>query len=150
MHTEGGCYCGAVRYRIDGEILSTGMCFCRECQHIAGGGPAILMRVRDSDFHYTGSAPSAFSRSDIPDPVSREFCSICGTHVVTRTPRAPGMTVVKAGSLDDPSLFGLPEMAIYLGESYPYHAVPDGVPVFAGRPQLSQNPKPNQNPSEKS
>ncbi len=31
MEVEGGCYCGAVRYKASGEPLFKGQCHCREC-----------------------------------------------------------------------------------------------------------------------
>ena len=32
MVIEGGCYCGALRYRAEGEPVFAGQCHCRECQ----------------------------------------------------------------------------------------------------------------------
>jgi len=29
---EGGCQCGALRYRVAGDPVSVGICRCRECQ----------------------------------------------------------------------------------------------------------------------
>jgi hypothetical protein len=45
--------------------------------------------------------------------VTREFCPECGTHVVTRAPGMPGAVMLKVGTLDDPSAFGKPQMAIF-------------------------------------
>ena len=35
---EGGCLCGAIRYKVEGEPLMSGACYCRDCQIVAGGG----------------------------------------------------------------------------------------------------------------
>jgi len=44
------------------------------------------------------------------------------------------MVVVKVGTLDDPSVFGMPDLAVYVGEACSFHAVAAGVPVFERRP----------------
>jgi hypothetical protein len=53
MHVEGGCYCGAVRYRADGTPLMKAQCHCRECQYITGGSPnlpdALILKVGTLD-----------------------------------------------------------------------------------------------------
>lgn len=134
MTIEGGCYCGTVRYAVDGEPKLRGMCFCRECQHIAGGGPNVLIAFAANDFRYAKGQPQEFARSDLAEPARRQFCPNCGTHLATISPRVPGAVLVKVGSLDDPSLYGMPDAAIYTSEAQPYHVVPPGVPTFAKRP----------------
>ena len=128
MKIEGGCYCGQVRYEAEGEPTLRGQCFCRECQYISGGDSVLVMGMPEAGFRFTKGAPRAFRRSDIPKPVTREFCPDCGTHLTTRA--MPGMVMIKIGTLDDPTLFGAPQMAIYICDKQPYHRVPTGIPTF--------------------
>ena len=134
MKIEGGCYCKAVRYTAEGDPLFTGQCHCRECQYISGGLPNVVMGMPESGFTYTKGAPKGFSRKDLPNPVTREFCAECGTHLLTRSPGLPGAVLLKIGTYDDPSLFKGPQMVIYTVDKQAFHHIPEGVPTFETRP----------------
>ncbi len=134
MEVEGGCYCGAVRYKTDSAALFKGMCFCRECQYISGGGANFVMGVPEASFSYTKGGPKGFARSDLDNPVTREFCPDCGTHLLAKGKAMPGALMLKAGTLDDPSIFESPQMAIFTMDLQPFHQVPDGIPTFERGP----------------
>jgi hypothetical protein len=133
MRLEGGCYCGAVRYMAEGEPIMKAQCHCRECQYFTGGAPNMFLAVPPESFKYTKGAAKQFARNDLEKPVTREFCPECGTHVVTR-PRMR-IVVIKVGTLDDPGMFGTPQMAIFTVDKQPFHHVPDGLPAFERVPQ---------------
>ncbi|HLM12465.1 MAG TPA: GFA family protein [Reyranella sp.] len=134
MKLEGGCYCGKVRYVAEGEPMRKGQCHCRECQFITGGAPNMFVVMPSAGFAYTKGAPKQFTRGDLELPVTREFCPDCGTHMATRPPGRP-VIVVKVGTLDDPKLYGGPQMAIFTIDKQPFHQIPDGLPAFERMPQ---------------
>jgi len=84
-------------------------------------------------FSYTKGTPKKFKRTDIEGAVTREFCAECGTHLVTRPPGLPAL-VLKVGTLDDPNLFGGPQLAIYTVDKQPFHQIPQGMPTFERLP----------------
>jgi len=133
MKLEGGCYCGALRYVAEGEPMLQAQCHCRECQYVTGGAPNMFMFMPLSGFRYTKGEPKTFTRTDIDNPVTREFCANCGTHIATPRP-AYSAVVLKVGTLDDPKQFAGPLMAIYTVDRQPFHAVPEGIPVFERLP----------------
>lgn len=135
MQIEGGCYCKAVRYRASGEPILRAQCHCRECQYIAGGSPNVIMGMPAAGFAYTQGRPKGFARRDLRDPVTREFCPECGTHLLTRAPGMPDAVFLKVGSFDDPSLFSGPQMVIFAAERQSFHHVPEGVAVFERGPR---------------
>ena len=134
MKLEGGCYCGKVRYVAEGEPAFKAQCHCRECQYISGGAPNMFMLMPPEGFTYTKGVPKHFERSDLESPVRREFCAECGTHLVSRRPGLHAV-ILKVGTLDDPTLFGTPQAAIYTIDKQPFHQIPDGLPTFERRPK---------------
>jgi hypothetical protein len=84
MTFEGGCYCRQVRYVAEGKPRLKAQCHCRECQYISGGAPNLFMLMPPEGFRYVSGTPKTFARSDLDQPVTREFCANCGTHLTTR------------------------------------------------------------------
>ena len=108
-------------------------CHCRECQYISGGAPNVLVAMPKAGFSYTKGTPKQFKRTDLERAVTREFCGECGTHLTTLVPGLPAV-VLKVGTLDDPSLFGRPDMAIYTMDKQAFHQIPEGLPSFERLP----------------
>ena len=129
MKVTGGCYCKALRYEAEGEPMMKAQCHCRECQYITGGSPNVFMAMPVPGFRYVAGAPKQFTRQDLEHAATREFCAVCGTHIVTRAPGFPAV-ILKVGSMDDPSLFGSPAMAIYTCDRQAFHRVPEGMVTF--------------------
>jgi hypothetical protein len=134
MKLEGGCYCGQVRYIAEGDPMMQAQCHCRECQYISGGSPNMFMVMPVAGFSYTKGTPKQFSRNDLENPVTREFCAECGTHLTTLRPGLPA-AILKVGTLDDPSLFGVPQMAIFTIDKQPFHQIPEGMRTFERMPK---------------
>ena len=130
MTVEGGCYCGALRYRAEGDAILKAQCHCRECQYISGGSPNVTMGMPEAGFAYTKGTPKAFRRKDLTTPVTREFCGECGTHILSKAPALPGVVLFKVGTFDSPASFEGPQMAIFLCDKQSFHQVPEGIPTF--------------------
>ena len=126
------CYCGQLRFEVevDSERAFRGQCHCFECQKNSGGSPNVFLMVPDSGFSYVTGEPKRFTRSDLEKPVTREFCGHCGAPILTKNPLFPGNIILKAGALDDQSVYGLPTFAINLLDKQDYHVVPEGVAKF--------------------
>ena len=133
MTITGGCYCGSIRYEVTAEPQAQIQCHCRECQYITGGHPNAFAVFPDEAFSWTKEAPASFSRPDLDNPVTRYFCQTCGTGLGTKSPARPDSTIIKAGTLDDPSTFKA-QAAIFTCDAPPCHVLPEGVPAFDKRP----------------
>ncbi len=134
MTFSGGCYCGNLRYQANGAPRIKAQCHCRECQYISGGGPNYFILMPGDGFSYAQGTPKSFTRSDLENPVTREFCADCGTHILTRRNDITDV-VLKVGTLDTPEVFESAMMAIFTVDQQPFHTLPEGIPVFERMPQ---------------
>ena len=102
MERKGSCLCGAINYKILVEPISSRVCWCSVCQKIASNGT--VNAVVDSEFLEVEGSPSEYKRvAESGNEVSRRFCSNCGSHLFANSSAFPDFTVVRIGTLDNPS-----------------------------------------------
>ena len=100
---EGGCLCGAVRYRASGPALRTLVCHCHFCQKMTGStGYAESMFPVDA-VAFTGQLSVYDHRSENSGKaVHVHFCPQCGTTVSLTFQRWPEYRAISRGTLDNP------------------------------------------------
>ncbi len=103
---SGGCQCGAVRFRVDGDLGDASICHCRMCQKAFGGFYAPLVSVGKARLTWTRGRPKCFASSNF---ATRGFCSDCGTPL---TYEAPDGIALAIGAFDHPETI---EPAIQFG-----------------------------------
>ena len=123
---EGGCSCGAVRYRITGEPLAVYCCHCADCQVSSGGAFSMSMLVMRDHLEVIGEQPATYDhRIDGTDRTKRTRpCAVCGTRVWNEPAGAPAV-VLKPGTLDDASWLR-PVAHIWTRSAQPWVPLPDG------------------------
>lgn len=119
---EGGCNCGAVRYRIQGAPGFSFLCQCRRCQRATGSGHAPGMKVERDQVTVTGALARWSTKAASGATVSHEFCGTCGSPIFSSTDRFPSSLSVYAAGLDDPSVFS-PQAVIFTDEGQPWDHV---------------------------
>jgi len=95
---SGGCQCGAIRYKVAGELGYPHICHCRMCQKAGGNFFMALAGTRAENLLMMRGEPRWFRSSD---PCGRGFCENCGTPLLFRTVGSPYISVT-IGSLDKP------------------------------------------------
>jgi hypothetical protein len=102
---EGGCVCGAVRYRVTNAPFRAGVCHFKFCQRRSGSAFGIGVYFKESDFELTRGALKSYEhKSDESGRWLRmEFCPDCGTTVTWTLELFPDGRGVAGGTLDDPS-----------------------------------------------
>jgi hypothetical protein len=133
MMVTGGCYCGEIRFEVIGPQEAAFQCHCRECQYITGGNANIVVVFAETDFRYTKGVTTTFARSDLETPVTRHFCSSCGTAIGSQSPSRPNSMIVKVGTLDYPGDYQA-KAAIFTCDKQAYHNIPSEIPAFDKRP----------------
>ena len=129
MTFEGGCYCGQVRYLAEGTPRLKAQCHCRECQYISGGAPNMFMLMPPERLPLRERDAQTFTRSDLDQPVTREFCENCGTHLDHARPDLP-LVILRSERSTTRACSARPQMAIYTIDKQPFHMIPEGVPAF--------------------
>lgn len=76
MSWSGGCQCGAVRFRVDGEVADPSVCHCRMCQKAMGGPFGAFVTAKTDEVVWTRGEPKYFQSSE---QIARGFCGDCGT-----------------------------------------------------------------------
>jgi hypothetical protein len=98
----GRCLCGAVHYRVTAASVTVRVCWCRDCQHLAANGTVNAI-VPTAALAIEGVVQEFENMADSGNRLARRFCPQCGTHLFANSSARPQLTVVRVGTLDDPS-----------------------------------------------
>ena len=127
MHeVEGGCFCGAVRYRASGKALNSMVCHCNSCRRVAGAPVVAWVTFPQASFRFTRGKPSDFRSSP---PVRRTFCGKCGTPLTYEHADSPGTLDVTTCTLNAPGAFP-PTHHSWLEDNVGWVRFGDGLPEF--------------------
>jgi len=124
MTHEGGCLCGAVRFRCEGEPLNVRICHCRNCQK-AMGSP-YYARALFPQTALTVEGETSFYPSS--PRLERVFCRRCGTRLFSRRTDGTVVGVALAG-FDDRNAFA-PTEHIWLSEKMAWVRIDDGLKQY--------------------
>ena len=131
---EGGCQCGATRYRVEGSPVALAVCHCTECQRQSGSAFGMSLIVPKGSFRLVRGEPKKFTRiAESGRPVDCVFCPDCGTRIYHDPAKMPDTLNVKAGTLDDTA--GLsPDLHVWTECKQPWVPIPEGARRFDRQP----------------
>jgi hypothetical protein len=122
---SGGCLCGAVRYRIHGELRDVVVCHCSRCRRAHGHVGAYT----EAAFEQLVLLVDRGLRWYVADGRERGFCHECGAALFWRRVAADRISIT-AGSLDEAT--GLRIKAhIFVAGKGDYYEIIDGLPSFS-------------------
>lgn len=108
----GSCMCGQLRYEVPSDMKTAAVCHCQMCQKSTGAGAMTAAVYADEDVKITGDSKTYTYTSDNGRPVTNRFCPNCGSSITVVTPALPGLTLIRAGTLDDSSGVA-PQFVVY-------------------------------------
>ena len=128
MSVEGGCLCGAIRYRVSGEPLARSLCHCRSCRLGAGAPSVAWVVLRSNDLAFVAGNPAFYQSSP---GVMRGFCMRCGTSLTYQREQERETIDVTTASLDLAGDFA-PEREIWTAEKLPWERLNESLRQYPG------------------
>ena len=128
VQLEGGCACGAVRYRLTSDPLFTHCCHCLNCQRQTGSAFVINLLIEADRVELVAGDPQPV---EVPRDGSKQKifrCSTCQVAVFSQYTR-PEVRFVRGGTLDQTSSV-VPDVHIFTRSKLPWIALPDSAPAF--------------------
>jgi hypothetical protein len=126
---EGGCACGAVRYRLTSDPLFTHCCHCLNCQRQTGSAFVINLLIETDRVELLAREPQAVDAPRDDGSTQRIFrCPTCQVAVFSEYSR-PEVRFVRAGTLDQPGSV-VPDVHIFTKSKVGWITIPDSAPAF--------------------
>jgi len=121
---DGGCECGAVRYRVADEFLYAANCHCSNCRAATGSAFKPFAGIERSKLEITNGADGLLVWGD--DDSNHTRCAQCGS-LLYSVVRDGAYVHVALGSLADaPTL--RPTEHIFVGSKAPWFELTDDLP----------------------
>ncbi len=131
---DGGCQCGKLRYRLEGEPVALAVCHCTDCQQQSGSAFGMSLIVPKDSFRLLAGEPKSFTKTaDSGNKTECIFCPDCGSRIYNAPTAVQGVLNVKPGTLDDTSWLA-PGVHVWTRSKQPWVEIPDGVRCFEGQP----------------
>ncbi len=127
---EGGCSCGAIRYRLTSPPMFVHCCHCLDCQRQTGSAFAINALIETDRIEMLAGEPVPISMpTDSGRPHDIYRCPTCEIAVWSDYGRRSYLRFVRVGTLDDPTAIR-PDVHIFTRSKVPWVALPADVPAF--------------------
>ena len=127
-HHDGGCLCGALRFRVTSAPLDSGYCHCRMCQRNSGAPVVAWATFPVADFAWIAGAPDTFASSAVG---RRQFCQRCGSYLAFVSEEFPAEVSLNTASFDEPEAF-VPRKHIFTASRISWFNTADHLPRHSG------------------
>jgi len=126
---EGGCSCGAVRYRLASDPLFVHCCHCLNCQRQTGSAFVVNLLIEADRVEMLAGEPQPVDVPRDDGSTQRIYrCTECRVAVFSEYGR-PEVRFVRAGTLDEPASVR-PDVHIFTRSKVGWVTLPDSEPAF--------------------
>jgi hypothetical protein len=127
---EGGCACGAVRYRMSSGPMFVHCCHCLDCQRQTGSAFVLNALIETDRVQALKGEPyPVMMPTDSGRPHRIFRCPDCQVAVYSEYGGNTAFRFVRIGTLDQPSALK-PDVHIFTRSKQPWVQLPEGVPAF--------------------
>ena len=109
---QGLCACADLRVLVEGEPQAVVACHCLECQRRTGSILGVGAYYFDEQVVLTGDRREFTRFLETGHTVTAQFCPSCGSTLMWRSSRRPGLVGVSVGAFADPGFPG-PELSVW-------------------------------------
>ncbi|MFQ5939578.1 MAG: GFA family protein [Alphaproteobacteria bacterium] len=121
---EGGCLCGAVRYRAEGSPLVVEYCHCGMCRKASGAPVVVWAYLPAAKVVFTRGEPTRYRSSK---KAVRGFCDRCGTPLTSAYVSGSDILYLTVASFDRPETVR-PERHAWTSSRLPWLEIADDLP----------------------
>ena len=120
---SGACLCGAVTYKVEGQLRPVIYCHCEQCRRSSGHYVAATAAERNELIIEASDNLQWFQSSEL---ARRGFCNLCGASLFWDSKDQNHVSIM-AGTLDDSSALTAEEH-IYVDFKGAYYEIEDSLP----------------------
>ena len=124
MTLEGGCFCGAIRYRVEGRPRRVTHCHCLHCRRTSGAAIVTWAVFDEGSLTFVSGLPKEFESRP---GAMRAFCHRCGIPLTFRDALAPETIDVTVGTFDTPEAV-TPEDHVWFDRAIAWLRIDDDLP----------------------
>lgn len=127
LEFEGGCLCGAIRYKSTVAPVRAVICHCSMCRRHSGAPALAFVHFPLEAFSWLNEEPVRYRSSRFAE---RGFCPTCGSTITMYEKILADRVQVTLGSLDQPERVN-PDDHVWTQEQIEWFEIRDDLPRFS-------------------
>lgn len=133
----GGCVCGVVKYKVDGDLVDYCHCHCSICRRLHGAAFVTWGGISRDELTYI-SGEENLKRYAFSEKADSIFCDSCGSRILVDYKPEADMLYLALGAADD-DVKCPPGFHQFVGSKAPWFEITDNLPQHDSWPDQEVN-----------